>query len=543
MSTQHPVPLTLTASVDTAPAPAAVELTAAVAERTISGIIVEYGAVGYASTGKTIFHEGSLSFPDDLARCKFLLMHDYDRPLGTMAAFTDDPAKPHGVFKVATGKLGDDSLAEAADGRRDGLSVGCLITRYDYDDDGVLHVHAAEVREVSLVTIPAFQNSMVSTVAASLKGSEIMSKPTLAPAPQALTASTPAADAAPQPPAAAAPAVPSAAAQQPATATAAVREPAPQAAPVLSSTAAAGADTLAEFTASYLASGAPARGLEAALTDQLLSDDGGSGHHNGAPGQYVGELWSASLIERPTIDSIQHKPLTGLKVYGFQRDYTGATRMINKYDFNKTEMPASGKYKTKPVEADAQGYAGGWDIDRRYIDLGDGSFIRSVYDAAVDDYKLETEEDAVAAMLAAATVVPGVATVPAALAQLGLQAAGLGASLSKIQFGANAWAEFLDMNGDDVPWWLQKMGTINLADTSGSAGNLGFNVNQNLDANAVLAHDKRAATWYEVNPPIKVQAVDIARGGIDLGVYGYGAIIINDARAIYTTTVTAPAGV
>lgn len=546
------IPLTLTASLDAPPAPApAVALTASAEARTIAGTIVEYGALGYASTGPTIFEAGSLSFPAELARCKFLLMHDYERPIGTMASLTDDDDRPHASFTVAPGTLGDAALAEAADGRRDGLSVGCMITEYRYRDDGVLIVSAAEVREVSLVTVPAFQNSMVSTVAASLKGPELMTKPLLAPVP--LTASTPAAE--PQPeqpaqqpaPAQPAPAQPQPAQQPaPATASAVVREPAPQAAPVMGVQAhAAGTatDRLVNATLGYLMTGQSARGLEAAVTDVLLGDDAAKAYGANVE-QHVGELWTASLVERPTIDSITRKPLTGLKVWGYVRDRTpveGEPRMMNRYDFNKTEVPTAGKRRTRRVEADAEGYAGAWDIDRRDIDFGNGELIRATYEGAVDDYKEDTEADVLAKMLSASTLVPAVADVPAALTQLGLRAAGLGSNLTKIQFGAEAWAEFMDLSADAVPWWLQKYGAINLGDTSGSAGGLSFNVNQHLDARQIEAHDSRAATWYEKNPPIRVEAVDIARGGIDLGVYGYGATIINDPRAIFSTTLTAPA--
>lgn len=287
-------------------------------------------------------------------------------------------------------------------------------------------------------------------------------------------------------------------------------------------------EAAAKRAGQYLAAHKPAAGLTAALTDVTPAVDAGEGIIRP---QWLGELWQATTVARPTIDSIQKRPLNGLRVYGFRKVI--GSDLINEYAFNKGDVPASGKVTTEPVEADAQGYAGGWDIDRRFIDLGDGSYIRAVFEAAADEYKAKTEASVVADLLAAATAVTGATTVTAALAALGVQAATLGSSISKIQFAPDVWATFVNTATAEVPWWLQKQGTVNLGTVDGNAGGISFNVNVNLPAGTIEAHDSRAATWYEKGEtPIEVQAVDIARGGVDLGVFGYGALIINDPRAL-----------
>lgn len=544
-----PITLHLTASATTAPAPierpTARHLTASAEARTIGGAIVEYGVVGYASTGPTIFEAGSLSFPADLGRVKFLLMHDMERPIGVMSALAQDGTTPRGEFTVLPGALGDTALAEAADGRRDGLSVGVMITDYEYrDSDGVLVVRAARVTEVSLVTIPAFENALVST--ASLKGTD-MSQTQQAPAPQALTASTPAAPAAEptEPPAAPTPAPQAAAAavQTPAPApqpaAAASTPPEPQAPPIMVTGTGTDLDTLSARIAGHFATGGNGSNLTAALTDVLVPDDGGDSTTT-KRGQWVDELWQATRTERPIIDSIAHKPLKSLRVYGWKRIYPEG-HLVDKYDGGKAAIPASGKMTTAPDEVTAQRWAGGWDVDRAFVDFNDEQFIRMTLEAATDDYKMQTEADVVAQFLAAATIVPDVTTLTGALTQLGLRSAGLGSRISRIQFGATAWAKFLDLPTDQVPWWLQKQGTINLSDTNGNAGGLSFSVNQELPADELLAYDSRAATFYEKTPPVQVQALDISRGGVDLGVFGYTALMINDPRAIFQTTITEPA--
>lgn len=546
----EPITLYLTASAQAVESPATpVEnatsrhITASAATRTISGSIVEYGAIGYASTGPTIFEAGSLSFPADLSRVKFLLMHDMERPLGVQSSLQDDGHTPRGEFTVLPGGLGDSSLAEAADGRRDGLSVGCMITDYQYrDSDGVLVVKAATVKEVSLVTVPAFENALVGK--ASLKGQEMTHTTAHAPAPQSLTASTPAppepatqtpapSPTVPEPQAAVASA--SAPAHVPAQpATAAAQTPAPQALPVIPGNSAVTLHSVAGSAFDYLRTGAPAAGLTAAMTDVIPSDDAGEGLLRP---QWVDELWQASRTERPTFDSVTVKPLTGKRVYGFKRDYTSPGKIVDKYTGNKTEIPTSRKFKTIKVEKDATRWAGGYDIDRIDVDLGDGAMVKMAMEVAADDYKINSEAWLLATVVAKATEVGAVESVPAALAELGARAAGLGSALTKIQFGSTAWAEFVNLKRDEVPWWLQNQGEVNLATTSGTAGNLSFNVNPELDDDAVLAYDRRAVTAYEF-PLLTVTALDIPKGGIDLGFFAYGSGIVNDARAVFSTTIT-----
>ncbi|MCM3577445.1 HK97 family phage prohead protease [Micrococcus luteus] len=533
--TRHP--LTLTASLP-APAPART-LTASQTERMIAGLVLEYGTEGYASTGKTIFHAGSLRFPDDASRVKFLAQHDSERPLGVMATLDAGETHVHAAFNVSPGPLGDEALAMAADGRRDGLSVGCRVLDYAYEDD-TLHVHAAEVYEVSLVTIPAFRSSLVAR--ASMKETPDMSRVHTLPVELTASGDQPGTPATPAPtPAAPQPATPAPTPAEPAPAEPA-KLTAASSAPV-TPTKDANAITLdvaAARTTEYLAAGNPASGLTAALTDVVPADDKGEGYMRP---QWLGELWTSRTVARPTIDSIQRKQLTSMKVYGFRRIIPEG--LINTYAGNKTAVPTSKKITTEPIETQAKRLAGGWDVDRVFIDLGDSSYLRAIYEAAADEYAAKTEAEAVTTMLEAATDVTGTGHITSVLSELGVSAARVGSSLTRIQFGVGAWAEFVDTPTAEVPWWLQKQGEVQLGTTSGNAGGLSFNVNVHLPADAVLAYDTRSATWFEQGPtPIQVQAVDVARGGVDLGVYGYHAMLVNDPRAIFATTtaITEPAG-
>ena len=141
-----------------------VNLTAADADaRTISGRIVTFGEKGNTSVGPTIFAADSLKFNKTT---KLLLEHDRTRPIGKLLTYTMHDEGIDATFKVAGTIAGDDSLLEAAEGLRDGFSVGAYIEDYEVVN-GVMQITAARIQEVSLVTDPAINSARVEKVAAS----------------------------------------------------------------------------------------------------------------------------------------------------------------------------------------------------------------------------------------------------------------------------------------------------------------------------------------------------------------------------------------
>jgi hypothetical protein len=78
---------------------------------------------------------------------------------------TADETGIEATFKVAATIAGDDSLLEAAEGLRDGFSVGVKINEWK-NVDGVLQIKSSLLQEVSLVTDPAIDSARVTEVAA-----------------------------------------------------------------------------------------------------------------------------------------------------------------------------------------------------------------------------------------------------------------------------------------------------------------------------------------------------------------------------------------
>jgi len=138
--------------------------------RTISGLLVPYGPVGATSQGRLRFRQGSLSWSDP-KRVKLLIEHNQREVVGYATELTDTAEGLRGTFHVPEGAAGDLALAEAASGLRDGLSVGVQL-----DDATATRLRRAngsavdavgQLREVSSVSVPAFDSARVDNVAAS----------------------------------------------------------------------------------------------------------------------------------------------------------------------------------------------------------------------------------------------------------------------------------------------------------------------------------------------------------------------------------------
>jgi len=133
--------------------------------RIISGKIMEYGATGQTSAGPVIFERGSISIPS-AAKIKLLAQHEPNNPIGRAQSFSSEGDYLYGTFKISNSSRGTDYLTLAAEDLISGLSVGVEVEA-SLPKDGYLLVTAAKLVEVSLVETPAFENAIVTKVAAS----------------------------------------------------------------------------------------------------------------------------------------------------------------------------------------------------------------------------------------------------------------------------------------------------------------------------------------------------------------------------------------
>lgn len=143
------------------------DLTASESRRIIAGKIVPFeNEIGDTSAGKVIFEKGSIQI-DDVKAVKLLLEHDPKMPIGRMSKVSDeDDSGLYAEFKVSNTTRGTDSLIEASENLRSGLSVGVEVLK-GKNSNGVYRISSARLLEVSLVQAAAFKSAEVLSVAAS----------------------------------------------------------------------------------------------------------------------------------------------------------------------------------------------------------------------------------------------------------------------------------------------------------------------------------------------------------------------------------------
>ena len=142
------------------------DLEASESRRIIAGKIVPFeNEIGQTSVGKVIFEKGSIQI-DEPAKVKLLLEHDPKSPIGRMKKVEEDESGIYAEFKVSNTTKGTDSLIEASENLRSGLSVGVEVLK-GKNTNGIYRVSAARLMEVSLVQAAAFSSAAVTSVAAS----------------------------------------------------------------------------------------------------------------------------------------------------------------------------------------------------------------------------------------------------------------------------------------------------------------------------------------------------------------------------------------
>jgi len=142
------------------------DLEASESRRIIAGKIVPFeNEIGQTSVGRVIFEKGSIQI-DEPKSVKLLLEHDAKMPIGRMKNVTQDASGIYAEFKVSNTTRGTDSLIEASENLRSGLSVGVEVLK-GKNTNGIYRVSSARLMEVSLVQAAAFQSAAVTSVAAS----------------------------------------------------------------------------------------------------------------------------------------------------------------------------------------------------------------------------------------------------------------------------------------------------------------------------------------------------------------------------------------
>lgn len=523
-----------------------VPLSASLESRTITGVVAPYNTDGMTSAGKVRILPGAIRLPEPLSRVKLLAYHSNEpgtppEAVGVAIHAEDTPAGLVMTFKIPATAAGDEALASAAAGVKDGFSVELIRT----------DIHAATVRggdlmAVAHVPIPAFDTARVTDVAAThhpegnthmkmtpeqiarlaalraqatLTAEEAAELVTLTAA-EAIEKAEAEADAAAEQAAAddatgdadqgtvtpeAAALTVAAAAMAPALVTA-TRAEAPGSGRGVQN-AAGLFDVVTRFNA-----GERSPELTAALQDVVYTASPFADHP-----AWAGELWDGNEYQRKFVPLLTQTPLTSMKVTGWR---WVTPPEVDDWAGDKTEVP-SNAVEVEDDSTTAARLAGAHDIDRAYWDFGNTEFIESFYRKQVESYAKKSDAKALAAILAAAG---GTTTVTGGLAPL-LKAAGRAAN--EVETFTDGYAatsivvnsldklDLIDVAALDVPAYLKDILNIDPSNFKASAS---------VPRGTVVAIAKPAMSFRELpGVPIRVDAIDLARGGRDTGVFGYWA--------------------
>ena len=468
----------------------------AVESRIISGLALPYGVPGNTSGGKVSVEPGAIKIPHDLKRVKLLRDHDRSAPVGYVESIEDTPEGLQIKFKVGTTADGTTALTEASEGIRDGLSVELSAVKRSPDGSKIVE---AVLDAVALVSVPAFSDARVSSVIAQDTPDAV------APATQKEEAMSDN--------------IIEAAADK----TDVVEAPAPLRAP---SAFVAPKPSLSFSQATEILQ-AVRNGERSEEITAALADITRSANPWVSPEGFVGELWGGVGYQREIVPLLNHGELSHWKIAGWRWK---VSPKVASYAGDKTDVPSNAP-TTETVSVEASRLAGAHDIDRKFIDFNDVAFLDSYFRAMAESYAFESDKACAQFIVSSATAV----VAPAGSNLLKQVAHGANA----IRANARTRATFvlvnptdmislLDISASEVPAFLATLGI--------SPEN--FIASEFVTAGTVIVGAKPAATFYELSgSPIRVEAVSIANGGHDAGVFGYTAALLHKPGGIVKVTV------
>jgi len=135
--------------------------------REISGKIVPMGTgeIGRTNLGDYTFAANSIEIADP-SKVRLLSQHNLQKPIGKMISAETRADGIYAVFRLSRSTAGSDALIMAQEGLVTGLSIGAEIIASKPSKDGYTVVSQARLKEVSLVTVPAFASAEILEIAA-----------------------------------------------------------------------------------------------------------------------------------------------------------------------------------------------------------------------------------------------------------------------------------------------------------------------------------------------------------------------------------------
>jgi HK97 family phage prohead protease len=483
--------------------------------REISGKIVPLGTgeIGHTNLGAYTFAAGSIEIADP-SKIKLLSQHDLKKPIGRMTAAETRPDGIYATFKLSRSSGGNDALIMAQEGLVTGLSIGAEIIASKPSKDGHTVVSAAKLKEVSLVTVPAFASSEVLEIAAE----EVIPVEETQTESETAMENTPEAVAAPVEAAAVEAARPTVTASYYTT-------------PRINLNVTAGEFAKAQINAAR--GDADARELVAALQVATVAENTGM-----VPPTYLKDVIGIIDSQRPFIDSIERAalPASGMKIFTPKLG-TQATVALTAEgaEFSSTDTTVT--FQEDVVVK----FAGAGKLDLELVDRSDPSFLdlylrelAASYAQKTDAYAAQIASEAAAGSSAAtiyAAIAKGISDSYGVMRQTpnnllvattggedGIDFAGLLAAADTT--GRPLYAAAAPQNAN---------GLITQGSTNGSVAGLGLVVDpnytgDNASAKHALVYPTMAMRFHESNT-LQIRANVVANGQLEIGIYGYVAVV------------------
>lgn len=509
------------------------DLLASRADRRITGLLLPYGETGRTNLGRVSVRPGAVQLPADPAVVTLNLDHERNQPVGRAVDLLATDRGVLATFDVARTPEGDDLLAQLADPTRPDVrkrlsaEVTGLVIRAGQIVAGRLYGAAA-------VVAGAFPSAslLAADVGDGYEDKVTTDETTVVETPEGITTITEHIESEYQ--------------YEPADADQAEDDdeetddmpaataPADLAARARTTPRAPQIETIGDL---FAAVATAHRNRDADLMAALSDITSASHTPNVTAPQWVGELWEGLGYERQYIPLFNHGDLTSWTVNGWR---WVVKPEVGPYAGNKTEVP-SNQPTTAPVSIEAERIAGAHDIDRKYRDFGDLGFIESYYRAMTESYAEVSDVTVLDNVLAELTPT-AVGTVPSGV-PVGVVAIVRGylkvlrSTRRRPTFALVSDALFEQMlytPATDITPYLEK-----LIGTPGGFEDGFIRPTVDLADDQVLVGVKDAVTVHELGggTPIRVDALDIAKGGEDHGVFGYLAVNIHreDGLALIDT--------
>jgi len=485
--------------------------------REISGLIVPMGTgeIGYTNMGGATFAAGSIDITEP-SKIKLLSQHDMKKPVGRMvSAEYKDGVGIFATFKLSRSQAGSDAMIMASEGLVSGLSIGAEVLASKPSRDGHIVISSARIKEVSLVTEPAFKSAQVLEIAA--EEVETPAEPITPTESEAVVENTPDTVAAPE---------------VEATAVEAAR-PTVQAMAYTKPRINVTNESFLENTVRASLGDDVARQWIAAASDTTTTEVAGL-----VPTRQLTEIINGkSTATRAAIDAISTGTLpdAGMK-FQIPRVKTAPTVAVvaEKGAFSDTQV------EIEYLDVDVKKFAGMQLFDVEVLDRTSPAFFSELQSLMADAYAKKTDEYVLDALATGGTQDTTVTTLPWDGDELSSFIARGAASIYSNTFkfatgvivSPTQWGNIIALNDTSkrpilsAASPMNAMGAVGTASLRGVLLGLDLYVDYALTGagdNSVMMVNRDSYTWYE-SPRLQLRADNVGTGKVEVGYYGYGAV-------------------